>query len=689
MVLKRSVRRELHLLATLLGAATLIVGVMGVVFINGEKIQIARAIEVISPAVAVNSALLNAMTDAEDSLSGYRDIARQRVEARLEQQSNADQARLQTLLSSTQLSARDRADYTGALITQADTIANWWRFIGTLDNQANSGLSTLRAGTATFDLFRTANAAITGHLNASQASIHAQAYRTLTVSLRALLAGTLLALLADFAMTMRMSRTVVRPVLRLRQIVQRQYEGETSARADDARGSAEARSLAATFNAMTARNAELGAEQAEALRLQRAVFAVGHAIGHAVNGQQAMDIACAELGVALRARRVIATTMNAVPKIIADAQWHVPELDDLPGVLDDLAPRLWLAADELWNSSGRLIIADLAADLAADETGQQDWARRFHRDTGATSLIMVPVGLDNRVIGALYVVTDAGPHQWTETEAVTVQQFATYLARAITQVEREAQREEHASRLENLDRQKTEFLSTVSHELRTPLTSIQGYLELLCDGDAGELSAGQQHMLGIIERNTLRLRGLIEDILVLNKIESGGLSQGMAEVSFGELIVHTAEELQPLADKAGVRLHVRTEASPAHVIGDPTQLQRMLVNLLSNAIKFTPRDGEVRMSYEIDQAAREAVITCQDTGIGIPKADLKYLFTLFFRASNATRQAIPGTGLGLAIVAAIVDVHHGSLALDSVEGKGTTITARFPVLPGSPAASVP
>jgi signal transduction histidine kinase len=102
------------------------------------------------------------------------------------------------------------------------------------------------------------------------------------------------------------------------------------------------------------------------------------------------------------------------------------------------------------------------------------------------------------------------------------------------------------------------------------------------------------------------------------------------------------------------------------------------VNILSNAIKFTPAEGTVRLSCQVDPAAEEVVVTCQDTGIGIPEADLVHLFTRFFRASNAASQAIPGTGLGLAIVQAIVEIHDGRLTLDSVEGKGTTITMRFP-----------
>ena len=184
-------------------------------------------------------------------------------------------------------------------------------------------------------------------------------------------------------------------------------------------------------------------------------------------------------------------------------------------------------------------------------------------------------------------------------------------------------------------------------------------------------------MLDIIDRNATRLRGLIEDILVLNRIESGGLVPGTSEVSLRDLTVDTAEELQPPADKAGVELRVQIGADPGPVIGDRTQLQRALVNILSNAIKFTPKGRHGNPGLPDDQA-EQVIISCRDTGIGIPKADIEHLFTRFFRASNATGMAIPGTGLGLAIVAAIMDIHHGQLTLDSAEGEGTTITLHFP-----------
>ena len=151
------------------------------------------------------------------------------------------------------------------------------------------------------------------------------------------------------------------------------------------------------------------------------------------------------------------------------------------------------------------------------------------------------------------------------------------------------------------------------------------------------------------------------------------------------LLRHTVEELRPVIDKLDLDFQVEISTEAAVVVGDSGYLQRVLANVVSNAPKFTP-SGTVRVVYAVDTAAREVTVTCQDTGIGIPKADLKHLFTRFFRASNAISHAIPGSGLGLAIVKTIVELHHGQLTVDSVEGVGTTVAMRFPASIGGSSA---
>jgi two-component system phosphate regulon sensor histidine kinase PhoR len=232
--------------------------------------------------------------------------------------------------------------------------------------------------------------------------------------------------------------------------------------------------------------------------------------------------------------------------------------------------------------------------------------------------------------------------------------------------------------LRGVDQVKSDFLATVSHELRTPLTSIAGYIEILRDRTAGPLTPGQEQMLDSVDRNTVRLRHLIEDVLTLSKIESGTFTSMMRPVNLGEIIAADVTALQPAAAAKGLALSWQDIDRSLMVSGDSGQLDRLVMNLLSNAVKFTPEGGSVSVDTGCDGGL--AVLRVSDTGIGIPERERKDLFTRFFRASNAVEESIPGTGLGLAIVRTIVANHHGDLDMTSLEGRGTTVTVRIPLL---------
>ncbi|MFI5897432.1 sensor histidine kinase [Actinoplanes sp. NPDC051513] len=244
------------------------------------------------------------------------------------------------------------------------------------------------------------------------------------------------------------------------------------------------------------------------------------------------------------------------------------------------------------------------------------------------------------------------------------------------ETERSHRREEELlARLRALDAAKTDFMATVSHELRTPLTSISGYVELLRDAEPGGLTDAQERMLEVIARNVRRLRELIEDILTLSRIESGGFRSEPGEVDLAQVIDRALTEIGPAAAKASVGLHAEVRG-PLPLRGDGVQLDRVLANLLGNAVKFTPAAGTVTVHARQDPG--ETVLIVADTGMGIPAEEQQALFVRFFRATNAIRQAVPGTGLGLAICRKIVDNHGGTIDVDSTENVGTTVTVRLP-----------
>ncbi|MDQ3677745.1 MAG: ATP-binding protein, partial [Actinomycetota bacterium] len=232
--------------------------------------------------------------------------------------------------------------------------------------------------------------------------------------------------------------------------------------------------------------------------------------------------------------------------------------------------------------------------------------------------------------------------------------------------------------LQELDRIKSDFVSTVSHELRTPLTSITGYVEMLRDGDGGELSEAQDRMLEVVDFNTGRLLAQIEDLLTLSRIEAGTYQLAHSPMALEPILRAVGEAVMPQA--AARELEVRLEVADdlPDLLGDARELDRALLNLASNAVKFTRPGGRVTISAEcIGESVQIAVA---DTGVGIPEDEQEQLFTRFFRSSTSTKQAIQGTGLGLVIVKGIVDHHGGTIDVSSAPGTGTTIIVMLPTV---------
>jgi PAS domain S-box-containing protein len=238
---------------------------------------------------------------------------------------------------------------------------------------------------------------------------------------------------------------------------------------------------------------------------------------------------------------------------------------------------------------------------------------------------------------------------------------------------------EATERLRDLDRAKSDFTSMVSHEIRTPITSIVGYTEMLQDGAAGPLSREQDRLLDAVRRNGLRLIELIDDLLTLSRIDTGTFTMAKEQVDLLTVFDRAHEAVEPLLIGRPVDVHVDLPDSPVLVLGDPAQLQRVLVNLLSNAVKFTEDGG--RVAWSLTTTGAHAQIDVTDTGIGIPEAEQPALFTRFFRSSNAQEMAIQGTGLGLTIVQSIVHAHGGDISIRSRERVGTEVSVVVPLLP--------
>jgi PAS domain S-box-containing protein len=234
-----------------------------------------------------------------------------------------------------------------------------------------------------------------------------------------------------------------------------------------------------------------------------------------------------------------------------------------------------------------------------------------------------------------------------------------------------------------VDRMKDEFVSVVSHELRTPLTAIRGSLGLLAAGKAGEVPERGQRMLDIAVQNTDRLIRLINDILDLERIESGKVAMEARPVNAAELAHNAAEVMLPMAERAGVGLFVEAEA--VRLLADSDRILQVLTNLISNAVKFSPPGGSVEL--RVEPAEGEARFRVADQGRGIPTDRLESIFERFQQVDSSDSRQKGGTGLGLAICRTIVTQHGGRIWAESEPGAGSTFHFTLPLAP--PPASAP
>lgn len=228
-----------------------------------------------------------------------------------------------------------------------------------------------------------------------------------------------------------------------------------------------------------------------------------------------------------------------------------------------------------------------------------------------------------------------------------------------------------------LDKLRREFISNVSHELRTPLTSIHGYAEALLDDDLNNKELVRK-FLGIIESESARMTRLINDLLDLEKLESGDAKFVFDIVSLCDVIDRVETILQPLAEDYGVELLTKCDCT-ALIYGDFDRLVQLTLNLVDNAVKYTSTkdSGEKKVYLRCYEKEDKVVLEIEDTGPGIPEDAQKRLFERFYRVDKARSRKVGGTGLGLSIVKTIAEKHKATLNFVSKVNEGTTFRVYF------------
>jgi signal transduction histidine kinase/CheY-like chemotaxis protein len=231
---------------------------------------------------------------------------------------------------------------------------------------------------------------------------------------------------------------------------------------------------------------------------------------------------------------------------------------------------------------------------------------------------------------------------------------------------------------ETANRMKDEFLATVSHELRTPLNAIIGWSHLIRSGSLDETTVSRA--LETIDRNAKAQAQLIEDILDVSRMITGKLRLKNEPVDIAAVINASIDSIQLAVDSKDIELEVTLDPSARHTLGDSNRLQQVVWNLLSNSIKFTPSGG--RIEVKVERSGRNLKIRVSDSGQGINRDFLPFIFERFRQADGTTTRQHGGLGLGLAIVRHLVELHGGTIEAESAgEGKGSSFVLELPLAP--------
>ena len=340
----------------------------------------------------------------------------------------------------------------------------------------------------------------------------------------------------------------------------------------------------------------------------------------------------------------------------------------------------------------------LAYDLEEVAHRMNSLILRICRQMGVKSFVAAPLLSHHRVLG--YLGADRGDQRCTQEDLDLLLTIASHVAVAIdnaqnyedveklaqTLEERVAERTQDLQsaneRLQELDQLKSSFVSIVSHELRTPMTSIKGLVENMLDGLTGQINDRQIFYLGRIKHNIERLTRMINDLLDLSRIEAGRMDLHPSAVNMGSLAREVVEMLQPMAQERSLILDAHISDALGFISGDRDKLIQIFTNLLNNALKFTESPGTV--TVEVKQREDGMIQTCVvDTGCGIPFEEQQTIFERFYRGQSSEMKN-RGAGLGLAITKSLVELHGGSIWVESVPGEGCHFCFILPVTPSTP-----
>jgi len=329
--------------------------------------------------------------------------------------------------------------------------------------------------------------------------------------------------------------------------------------------------------------------------------------------------------------------------------------------------------------SGRVILDRLALhvhDVSAEAATEYPDIKEAVVRQGIRTTVGIPLLREGAPIGAVTLFrTEVRP--FSDKQIALLQTFADQAVIAIENVRLFTELDDKTRQLEIANRHKSEFLANMSHELRTPLNAVIGFSEVLLERMFGEVNPKQEEYLNDILSSGKHLLSLINDILDLSKIEAGRMELEAQAFDLPSALDNALTLIRERAARHSIGLEVHVDPRIGEVVADERKIKQVLLNLLSNAVKFTPEGGKITMSAALNGGA--VAVSVADTGIGIAAEDQAAVFEEFRQVGDDYARKREGTGLGLALARRLVELHGGTLSLESELGKGSTFTFTIPV----------
>lgn len=296
-------------------------------------------------------------------------------------------------------------------------------------------------------------------------------------------------------------------------------------------------------------------------------------------------------------------------------------------------------------------------------------------DDSPDKALLIPILQSNHEFPFAIMGVGVNPYRLLDEKYISFFTLvADQIANALTNAYTFKQERKRAEALAEIDKAKTIFFSNISHEFRTPLTLMLGPLEEMLNNDS-QLGESDRENIAITHRNAVRLLKLVNSLLDFSRIESGRMQAQFEPMCLAEFTTNLVSSFRSVIEKAGLTLEIDSSIqSPVYV--DRDMWEKIVMNLMSNAFKYT-LDGKI--SVKLSEESGNAILEIADTGIGIPRNEIKHLFERFHRVKNANGRSYEGTGIGLSLVKELVKLHHGTIAVESTEGLGSSFKVILPI----------